>query len=364
MPAARAPPPLVGRPAPAATRRRADAGQRERAPAGCAPGPFPAAGAAQGRDVAAARHLHQHRPAGQPVTRGAQDQAGQPRGLGCLIPGEFAVAARGPDRGGVVAEHGPARDDRPRPAAGHEAGGLGRPGEPADQDGGAGAVRAQREHLAGVRVGGARLGVQVIAVIPEHHESEVTHRREHRRTSPRHHPLRAAPDGQPASVPFGGSEVRGQRDMPAGTELRGERLVQQGEVARIGNHGQGAPPGRRRRGHRPGDFLRPLRAGQGRPHGARPPPAGQGVEEPWAVRVPGPRARSRPYGGGPVTPGMAPPGGRSPGVTPPGVGRGRGFGAGVPGRDGQPEHVGQGARPAVSDLAGQGHDLRAEHRLG
>jgi hypothetical protein len=36
----------------------------------------------------------------------------------------------------------------------------------------------------------------------------------------------------------------------------------------------------------------------------------------------------------------------------------------VPGRDGQPQHVGHGARIPVGHLTGQGGDFRAEHRLG
>ena len=52
---------------------------------------------------------------------------------------------------------------------------------------------------------------------------------------------------------------------------------------------------------------------------------------------------------------------RRPGCWP---GRVRLLGAGVPRRDGQPQHVGHGARVAVGDLPGQGHDLRAQHRLG
>ena len=250
----------------------------------------------------------------------------------------------------MLADHRPVRDDGPRPATGHQAGGLGGPGEAADQDGRAGAVRPQREHLAGVRVRCAGLGVQVVAVIPENHQSQVADRREHGGAGAGHHPRPAAADGQPAPVALGGPEVRGQRDVPAGTELGGEGRVEQAEIAGVGDHGQGAPPGRRDAGHRPGDLLRPVRAGQRRPHGARSPAAGQGVEERGAVRVPGPRA-------GPGRPGRA--------IGAPGRGgHGSRFGAGVPGRDSQPQHVGQGACAAVRDFAGQGHDLRAQHGLG
>ena len=38
---------------------------------------------------------------------------------------------------------------------------------------------AQRQHLAGVRVGRVPLGVQVVAVVPDHGQPEVAHRREH-----------------------------------------------------------------------------------------------------------------------------------------------------------------------------------------
>ena len=41
-----------------------------------------------------------------------------------------------------------------------------------------------------------------------------------------------------------------------------------------------------------------------------------------------------------------------------------GLGAGVPGRDRQPEHIGEGPGVAVRDLAGERRDLGAQHRLG
>jgi hypothetical protein len=45
----------------------------------------------------------------------------------------------------------------------------------ADEHRGAGEVRAQREHLAHVRVGRARLGVQVVAVVPDDDQPQVVH---------------------------------------------------------------------------------------------------------------------------------------------------------------------------------------------
>ena len=90
---------------------------------------------------------------------------------------------------------------------------LGRAGEPADQRGRAGPVGAQGEHLAGVRVRGARLGVQVVAVVPEHHQAEPGDRGEHRGPGARHHPDQAAAHGQPAPVALGRAEVRGEADV-------------------------------------------------------------------------------------------------------------------------------------------------------
>ena len=172
-------------------------------------------------------------------------------------------------------------------------------------------------------------------------------RREHGGPGARHHAGRTAADGQPAAVPLGGPKAGGQRDVAAGTEQPGQGRVDQVQVTRVGQHDQRAPAGCRGRARGPRDLLRPVRPGQRGPDRARRAAAGQRAEERSARGVAGPRPRLRHR--------------HWPGQR--GGGRAGLLGPGVPGRDGQPQHVGQGARVAVGDLPGQGHDLRAEHRF-
>ena len=61
--------------------------------------------------------------------------------------------------------------------------------------------------------GRARLGVQVVAVVPEHHQAEPGDRGEHRGPGARHHPDQAAAHRQPAPVALGRAEVRGEADV-------------------------------------------------------------------------------------------------------------------------------------------------------
>jgi hypothetical protein len=221
-----------------------------------------------------------------------------------------------------------------------------------------------------MRIRRPRLRVQVVAVVPDDHQAEVADRREHRGPGARDDPDHAAPDGQPAAVAFRGPEPGGQRDVLARAEQPGQRGVHQIQVGCVRQHDQRAPAGRRRRARRPGDLLRPMRARQGGPDRARRPPGGQRGQERGSRGVPRPRPRLRPSPARPAD-------GRLPGQVGQ-VGRacrdgGRGggsrfgrdflFGPGVPGRDGQPQHVRHGPRVPVGHLPGQGRDLRAQRRL-
>ena len=101
-------------------------------------------------------------------------------------------------------------------------------------------MRAQGQHLAGVRVGGPGLGVQVVTVVPEHHQAEIMDRGEHRGAGTGDHPDQAPADRQPAAVAFGRPEVRGQADVDprAGG---GQRGVDAFQVPGIGHHDDRAP---------------------------------------------------------------------------------------------------------------------------
>ena len=105
-----------------------------------------------------------------------------------------------------------------------------------------GPVRPQREHLPGVRVGGARLGVQVVAVVPDHDEAEPCHGGEHRGPGASHHADLAAGHGQPPAVPLGWPEARRQADVPPGAEHPGQPGVDQAQVPCVRDHDERAAP--------------------------------------------------------------------------------------------------------------------------
>ncbi len=203
---------------------------------------------------------------------------------------------------------------------------------------------AQREHLPGVRVGRAGLGVQVVTVVPEHHKAEVADRREHRGAGARHDRRLAAQRREPAAVPFGGAEVGGERDV--GGVMAFERLADPREVARVGHDDHHATARARARLRGARDLVRPARPGHGGPGGAGRPAGAERVEEGRPGRVPVPGS-----GVGPARPFGRPV-------------RRDGFRRGVPLRDRQPQHVGERAGVPVGDGAGQPGDFRRQHRLG
>ncbi len=349
LPAARAPR-ARGLAAPAAHGRRPCRGQGQRAAAPRAAGPRAAAFAGHGDHVAPAGHLEQDRPAGEPLARGAQGQAGHARRAGGLVPGQLRVIAGHGDPRRPPADRVPPGGEGGGPAAGHQLGHLGRPREAAQQRGRAAAVRAEREHLPGVRVRRPRLGVQVVAVVPDHDQSEVGDGGEHRGPGPGGHADLAPGDPEPAPVPLGGTEARRETDVLAGPEQAGQRGVDQAEVPGVGDDDQRPAPGGAGGGGRPPDLVGPVRAGQGGPGRARRAPRGQRGEERPARRVAGPGARL-----GERNPGLAVP--RRPAA------RCRRLGRGVARRDRQPQHVGQRAAVPVGHRAGQPGDLGRQHRL-
>ena len=154
--------------------------------------------------------MRQRRP------RGADGQAGQPGAQRRLVAGQLAGVGRGPDPGAAARSALPVPRQRARPARRDQLRDLGGAGETADQRGGTLPVRAQREHLPGVRVRRAALGQQVVAVVPEHDQAEVVNGGEHGGAGARRDPHRAAQHRQPAPVPFGRAEIGGQADVLAG----------------------------------------------------------------------------------------------------------------------------------------------------
>ena len=157
---------------------------------------------------------------------------------------------------------------------------LGGAREPADQHRRVLPLRAGEQHLPGVRVRRARLGVQIVAVVPDRHQAEVRR------------PGRTPPPGcrrRPATCPrrarrnrryrSAGPERGGQRDVPAGAEQRGQGGVQPVQVAGVGHDRHRAPPAVQRRGDGLGEPVRPLLARQRRPHRTRRPALAQRTQE-------------------------------------------------------------------------------------
>ena len=321
----------------------------------------PAAG--DGGQVAAPGHLDQDRswrqgavrPARQGQASSAQGQAGQACGHRRGVPGQFGLIGRGPDLRRRLPQGLRAAGQRPGPAAPDELGELGRAGEAADERGRAAPVRAQDEYLTGVRVRRAGLGVQIVAVVPEHHQAELGDRGEHRGPGARHHLDQAPAHGQPAAIAFSRPEVRAQADV-ARWALRhiGQGRVDAAQVAGIRYHDDHAAARGRRCCGGDGDLSRPFRARQRRPGGPDRATLRQASQERRACRVASPGTHIRLYPPARLRAALKAALRLAGGVP---------FGGGVPGRDGQPEHVGQRAGVPVRHRPGQVEDLRREHGL-
>ena len=160
------------RAAPAAGRRRGRPGQRQRAGAGRAPGRRAAALAGQRGGVA---RRAGSAPAPAPLeaaprigvvdlarASGRRGRAGRARGRGRWRRRPRRVTRRAARAGRASSRAQPVRRRYSRLDGAREA---------ADQRGRALALGAQQQRLAGVRVRRARLGVQVVAVVPDHDQA-------------------------------------------------------------------------------------------------------------------------------------------------------------------------------------------------
>ncbi len=340
-----------GAAAPVAGGRPGAARTPERTLAVAASGRATTAGAGQRKLVPAPRHLDEHRRAGgQRVVGRPPGKGRQPRGPCRRIPGRFEIRTGGLHPGGGGPYHRPRRGQHAGPADPHQGLRVGRRRPPSDDQTRALLPGPQHGDVAGVRVGRARFGVQIVPVVPDDDQAEVADRREHGRAGAHHHPRGPAADGQEPAVPFGRAEVGAQRDTAgrAGDiPHRGHDAV---DVTVIGHDDQGTPVGSDCGGHGRGHHRRPGRPGKGPPHRSGAAAGGQVAQQPFALGVLRPGASWR-VGGWRV-------GGWQ-------VGGWRRFlfHPGVPGRDGEAEHVGEGSGVAVGDRPGQLRDLGREDRL-
>jgi hypothetical protein len=339
---AAAPPP---RPAPAG---RAGA-QSQRSGAVPAPRRLAARPAGQERDVAAAGHLHEHRPARlQRRAGGGERDVRHAGGAGVGVAGQLGPAVAGRDDPRHGRPHGrPVGDDLPRPARLHEQLASAVRAYPPTSSAGPGGVRAQHQHVADVRVGRARLGVAVVAVVPHREQAGVGDRGERGGARADDHADLPAAHGQPAPVPLGRAEVGRQRDHPVRPDARRARRPEGVEVALVGHDEQRPAPGARRGGGGVGQPGRPVLAGQRLPDGVRGPAAGQGVEQGGAPGV------ARPAGRGLDGPGHGVPGPRRLRLDPR-----------VPRRHREPHDVGEHPGVPVGDGPAQRGHLGGERRFG
>ena len=301
--------------------------------------------------VPAARHLHQHRPALQGRAGEGERRGGQAGGPGRAVPGE--VLPRGCLHPRGRGAHRRARGGHGvRDAAGDQVLGGHRAGVPAQDEGRAGQLAAGQSHVAGVRVGRARLGQQVVPVVPTHQQTGVRQRREGGGAGAHHHPRAAQQHAQEGPVAprraVVGQELHhglvGQRrgqGLAHPPHLTGRRDDDQhaapGAQAGLGRLDQARLLGARQRGpHRPGALPGPHPAQERLPAGERGPDGELGTG--GHARLAGPR------------------GGR--------LLQFAGLGRGVPGRDGQAQHVGQRAGLPAGHGAGQVQDVGVEHRQG
>ena len=167
----------------------------------------------------------------------------------------------------------PRYGDLAGPAGAEEVLTLDAPGEPAHQRGRALQLRAQQQCLAGVRIGSAGLGVEIVAVVPDGDQPEVAHGSEGSGPGADHDPAGAAADGEEVAVASRRARVGGQRDVVTFAEHCGEGSVDPGDVLHVGHADQGSATGVVGGGGGMREQPRPVVAGGGspRPRGVRHP---------------------------------------------------------------------------------------------
>ena len=287
-------------------------------------------------------------PAGERLARRAPGQARQPGGSRGRVAGLLDVVAgrrrcaarRRARRRGRRRSRAPSRTRRA--AAPRRCG-----ANPPTQQRGAGLRRAEHEHVAGVRVGRARLVVQVVAVVPDRDQAEVGDRGVGggAGADDRAHRARAAPRASAGSARPG----RGRR-----TARRGVRAEARGQRRRRAGPGRGRPGRPRSRPARP-----PVRP-------ARPRPAGPASPRPAAPTRPrAPPGRADDAAGTPGRRGSARSRaaiGRAAAAAP--AATSAASAARVPGRDAEAHDVDEVAGPPVGDRPEQRRRLGCQHRLG
>jgi hypothetical protein len=208
-------------------------------------------------------------------------------------------------------------------------------------------MRPQHRDLAGVRIRRARFSERVVAVVPDDDKAEIGDRREHGTAGADHQARVAAQRGQPAAVPFGRPQTRGQRDHRRSVDEPHGVREQSVDVALVGHHGQRAAPGADDHCHGFGQAGGPLLTRQCLPHRARGAALGQRGHEPLAALVHAPirDVNRRRRTGNLGRPHLA-------------------LDTGVARRHREPQHVRPGAGVSGRDRVDQAPHVGRQHRLG
>jgi hypothetical protein len=211
-----------------------------------------------------------------------------PRALpaGVALTGD--VAGPADVHGGATPHEVARRSELVGPARAHQEVALDAAGEAADQGGRVLVGGAQQQDVAGVGVRRPRLGVQVVAVVPDRDEAQVGHRCERRPATPDHDPPGAPRDGQEVAVARGRTRARGQHHVVALAEEREQRGVEARGVLAVGHAQHGSAAVAQGRGSSLGEHGGPVVAGGGRPHRARGAALGEVGQERCAEGVVGP----------------------------------------------------------------------------
>ena len=315
--------------------------------AGAAAGPVVASGPVQAAQRAEVRQRSQASAAAYPLlgvwTRtGPVSSAlrislvslgGQPRRPGERVALQSAVVGTG-DADGDPLPQRPRSGELVSPAALEQHLGLDAAGEATDQRRGALALRAQEQDLSGVGVGRTRLGVQIVAVVPDHHQAEVVDRREGGSPGADDDSASAAGHREELPVATCRTHLRSQRDVLTLPQHRKQCSVHPGDVLAVRDADQHAPSARlrRRRGVRDERGQSVPGAAPRRLGGCHRPRGGGGTPPPGACAAHAASAAPRRRAGARRCRGLPP------------------LGGGVPFRDREAQHVRAGAGVALRDL--------------
>ena len=326
---------------------RCGSAQAERSVADAAQGRRTASVAGEPGRVADARCLHEHRSGLHGIAQ-QRVRLGRHPGRPCArVALEVVVGVAGEVHRDALAYDVARRHDLGGPPGAEEVLRLHAARVRRQHGRAAGLLGAHEQHLAGMGVRRPRLVVEVVAVVPDRHQPEVLHRREHGGAGADHDAHGPAADRQERAVALRRAGVGRQHHVAALPQPLGERRVETSHVAVVGNADERAPAGRSRRHDGLGEDLGPVVAGQHRPHGPRRLPGREPLQHGRAIGI----VARGPRDGPP----RSTSGGRLGGLL---------LDRRVPGRDGQPEDVGADAGVPRGHGAGQRRDVGGEHALG